>query len=241
MHIVQDGIVQGFLKECTIPKKAEEVTIAPDSVLPFEPPVQNPIQHIIAIDGGYEEIVVRPEFPSAQICFFQFGALVLSRSDLESLDAQPFIDPADMSKLKEIHAQLKEHGIYVYLDQLVHRKFTPGDGVDLTDRGATFLSGALLVTAQLGDGFYLIYEINQVSLRQSVADERLQGRVNATFEFAGIGASLVGALLGGLLGQWVGVRPVLFAAAIGTILAALLIALSPLRRLKSTAQATPAE
>ncbi len=103
--------------------------------------------------------------------------------------------------------------------------------------GVSFLSGLLLVVAQLGDGFYLIYEINLVSLRQAVSDERLLGRVNATFEFAALGASLLGALLGGVLGEWLGVRPVLFAAAFGTILAGLLIAVSPLRGVETAAEA----
>ncbi len=95
------------------------------------------------------------------------------------------------------------------------------------------------MAAQLGDGFYLIYEINQVSLRQWVADERLLGRVNATFEFAGLSAALAGALLGGLFGEWFGVRPTLFGAACITILTALLIWLSPLRSATPPAGVTP--
>src|SRR5262249_1573032 len=46
--------------------------------------------------------VVQKEFPSATICFFQFGALVFSVADLEQLDDQPFIDPDDIAKLKRI-------------------------------------------------------------------------------------------------------------------------------------------
>jgi len=107
--------------------------------------------------------------------------------------------------------------------------------------GATFLSGVLLVAAQLGDGFFLIYEINLVSLRQTVADERLIGRVNATFEFAGLGATLAGALLGGLLGESLGVQPILLAAACGTLAAALLIAVSPLRGLHTAVEPTVAD
>ncbi len=92
------------------------------------------------------------------------------------------------------------------------------------------------MAAQLGDGFFLIYEINLVSLRQTVADERLIGRVNATFEFAGLGATLAGALLGGVLGQSLGVQPILLAAACGTLVAALLIAASPLRGLRTVVE-----
>ncbi len=102
IHIIKDTAVQSFLDQCIIPKKAEDVIIGEDQKFSFQPATSNPIMHIIAIDGGYEEIPVRTEFPSATICYFQFGALVFSLSDLESLGSQTFIDPADMSKLKEI-------------------------------------------------------------------------------------------------------------------------------------------
>jgi hypothetical protein len=101
-HIVNDSSVISFLERCTIPKKNEEIEIHKEQLLNINPIIQNPILHIIAIDGGYEEIPVRTEFPSSTICFFQFGALVFNISDLESLEDQPFIDPSDMSKLKEI-------------------------------------------------------------------------------------------------------------------------------------------
>ncbi len=98
--------------------------------------------------------------------------------------------------------------------------------------GATLLSAALLIAAQLGDGFYILYEINLVSLRQSITSEHILGRVNATTQFINLGATLVGSLLGGLLGQAVGVRPVLVIGAGFTLLAAMALALSPIRRLK---------
>jgi MFS family permease len=98
--------------------------------------------------------------------------------------------------------------------------------------GASLLSAALLILAQLGDGFFVIYEINQVSLRQRIADERMLGRVNATMRFGGLAAALIGTLLGGWLGQMLGLRPVLFAAALGTILAAGVLALSPIQGMR---------
>lgn len=97
--------------------------------------------------------------------------------------------------------------------------------------GATLLSAVLLIAAQFGDGFYVIYEINQVSMRQEITEARMLGRVNATMRIAGLGAALVGALTGGVIGQWVGVRPVLFAAALGTLAAGAVLGLSPLGKI----------
>jgi len=101
--------------------------------------------------------------------------------------------------------------------------------------GATLLSVAFLVGQQMGDGFYVLYEINLVSLRQSITSEYMLGRVNATLQFVAMGATLAGSLLGGWLGDVVGVRPMLALAGCGTILSAAVLALSPVRGVKEIA------
>ena len=96
--------------------------------------------------------------------------------------------------------------------------------------GAGLLAAAFLVAQQVvGDGGYTVFDINQVSLRQAVTDRRFLGRVNAGVRFAELAAMLVGALLGGLLGEPLGLRGTLAVGAGGLILAALRLALSPMR------------
>jgi len=99
--------------------------------------------------------------------------------------------------------------------------------------GATLLSAAFLIIAQLGDGFFTVYQINVVSLWQSITEERLLGRVNATMKFIGLAATLAGSLLGGLVGEGVGLRPTLAAAVCATLLAAVVIWLSPLGKFRN--------
>ena len=99
--------------------------------------------------------------------------------------------------------------------------------------GATLLSAACLAIAQLGDGFFTVYQINVVSLWQSITHERLLGRVNATMKFIALAATLVGSLAGGLLGQAVGVRSTLAGAVACTLAAALLLGLSPVRKFRN--------
>ena len=101
-HIIQDDTVQDFLLQCRLPTTSGEVEIDDEQRVLYVPVEPNPIKHVIAVDGGYTEVAVRSEFPSATICFFQFGALFFSVEDLEKLEDVPFIDPADMSKLKKI-------------------------------------------------------------------------------------------------------------------------------------------
>lgn len=69
-QIIQDSDVQSFISGCNIPKPIEDITIPHDQQFVFSPIKKNPIKQIVAIDGGYEEIPVRSEFPSATICFF---------------------------------------------------------------------------------------------------------------------------------------------------------------------------
>jgi len=96
--------------------------------------------------------------------------------------------------------------------------------------GATLLAAGLLILQQLGDGFYVIYDINQVTLRQGITPERLLGRVNATMQFLFLTSNLVGAVIGGLLGELLGVRWTLFIGAGATLVAGLVVLLSPLRK-----------
>ena len=70
---------------------AESLTVA------FEPVADNPIRHVIAMDGGYKEVAVRTEYPSSAVAFFQIGALVFG-ADLMTVGHKPFIEPEDMAR-----------------------------------------------------------------------------------------------------------------------------------------------
>ena len=77
-----------------------------------------------------------------------------------------------------------------------------------------------------------ILSINQVSLRQAITPKRLQGRMNATVTFVVFGLPTLGALLGGILGQYFGLPGTLVIAAAGEILACVWIVFSPVRTLR---------
>jgi hypothetical protein len=101
-HVIKDAVVQDFLKQCDLPKKASDIKLASHTMFSLTPLEINPTTHVIAIDGGFTEVIVQPEFPSSRICFFQFGALIFETADLDQLSVSAFIDPADMEKLKRI-------------------------------------------------------------------------------------------------------------------------------------------
>ena len=75
----------------------------------------------------------------------------------------------------------------------------------------------------------MVYNINQVSFRQGITPDRLLGRMNATMRFLVWGTLPVGGLLGGVLGQTIGVRETVWVGAIGGMFAFLPVYFSPLR------------
>ena len=78
----------------------------------------------------------------------------------------------------------------------------------------------------------VVYNVNQVSLRQAIVPLRLQGRMNATMRFLVWGTIPLGALTGGLLGEFLGLRTAIGIAILGGSLAFLWVLLSPVRSLK---------
>lgn len=95
--------------------------------------------------------------------------------------------------------------------------------------GPAVVVALFLVGQQLGDGAYVVREVNEVSLRQAVTPRPVLGRMNASFRFAGLAAMLLGTLIGGVLGDTIGLRPTLVVGACGTFVAALWLLLSPVR------------
>jgi len=95
------------------------------------------------------------------------------------------------------------------------------------------VAAAFLVAQQLGDGGFVVYSINEVTLRQTIAPDRLLGRVNASFEICAHGVLLLGILGGGALGETLGLRGTLAIGGGVMLLAAASLAASPVRGLRA--------
>ena len=100
-YIIKENAVISFLSNCNLPKPAEEINIPESNIISIDNN-KNTINYVIAVDGGYTEATVVKEYPSAKISFLQFGALFFNLRDLEELENKKFIDPIDISKLKNI-------------------------------------------------------------------------------------------------------------------------------------------
>jgi MFS family permease len=113
----------------------------------------------------------------------------------------------------------------------------PGNMLVPLALGPQWLVITILITGRFLVGMAVTtYNVNQVSLRQSLVPERLQGRMNASMRTIVWGAIPLGSLVGGFLGGIIGLRPTLFIAAIGGGFAFLWVAFSPVRTLSSTTE-----
>ncbi len=91
----------------------------------------------------------------------------------------------------------------------------------------------VLMTGQLLFGFGSVaYNITQVSFRQAITPERLQGRMNAGVRWIVWGTMPLGMLVGGAIGQTIGLHFALWVSAIGSLPLFLLVLLSPVRSLR---------
>ena len=108
-----------------------------------------------------------------------------------------------------------------------------GPGVLLIPLAPASFPVPFLVAGGILLGFSaVVYNINQVSLRQAITPERLQGRMNSVMRFLVWGTIPLGTLTGGALGSTIGLRETLFVGAAGSFLAFLPVFLSPVRSLR---------
>ena len=83
-----------------------------------------------------------------------------------------------------------------------------------------------------------VYNVNQVSLRQAITPDHVQGRMNATVRTIIWGTIPIGSFVGGILGERIGVVPTLVVGAIVAALAGIWILAGPVRLREQPVAAT---
>ena len=96
-----------------------------------------------------------------------------------------------------------------------------------------FAIPAIALAGILGGFGSVVYNINQVSFRQAITPERMQGRMNATMRFIVWGTIPFGTILGGALGTTIGLLPTLWIGAIGGFASILFLVLTPVRTIRT--------
>jgi MFS family permease len=112
--------------------------------------------------------------------------------------------------------------------------------IPLAPTGLPLLAIGCLVMQQLvGDSAVTVYDITEVSVRQTLVRDRALGRVAATFRVAALVAQLVATLGAGLLAEAIGLRATAWIGPLGGLVGAAILWVSPVRGLM--ALPTPAE
>ncbi len=101
-YIIKDPEVIDFLNQHELPKEGDEISLFNEYLFDIDYDTNDSIEFIIAVDGGDTTVPVKSKFPSSTITFFQFGANLITVTDLKELREQPFISPESISKLKEL-------------------------------------------------------------------------------------------------------------------------------------------
>ena len=92
---------------------------------------------------------------------------------------------------------------------------------------------AVAVTVGVGGFGAVVYNINQVSLRQALVPVRLQGRLNATMRFLVWGTLPLGSLAGGAIGIAYGLHTAIVVGVVGGLFTFLWVFLSPVRSIET--------
>jgi predicted MFS family arabinose efflux permease len=97
--------------------------------------------------------------------------------------------------------------------------------------GPPLLAASLLIISQIiGDAAMMVYEVNEISLRQMLVPQHLLGRANASIGFLSQGIAPIGALVAGALAGLTDARLTLWVAVLGILFTAVGTRLSAARR-----------
>jgi MFS family permease len=99
--------------------------------------------------------------------------------------------------------------------------------------GAEWTILAFLFAAEFLSGFgVMVLDITANSIKAALVPDRLRARVSGAYMVVNYGVRPIGALVGGALGTWIGLRPTLWIASLGAIAGVLWLLPSPVLRLR---------
>ena len=104
--------------------------------------------------------------------------------------------------------------------------------------GGRWLVLGMLFAAEFGSGFgVMMLDISIGAIFAAVIPDTLRARVTGAFQAVNYGVRPLGALLGGLLGSTLGLRPALWVATLGGVAGAVLVLSTALPRYRLPARA----
>ena len=112
-----------------------------------------------------------------------------------------------------------------------------GPGMLVFALAPTQLAGAAFATMLFSNGLGIsIHNVNQVTVRQVLIPDALRGRAAAVFRLVIFGAVPVGTVVGGIVGEWLGLRAALLVSGIGLLAGSAPYLLVRITRLRSMSE-----
>jgi predicted MFS family arabinose efflux permease len=99
--------------------------------------------------------------------------------------------------------------------------------------------GCLVMQQLVADSAVTVYDVTEVSVRQTLVRDRALGRVTSTFHVAAVVAQLAATLGAGLLAEAIGLRATAWLAPLGGLAGAAILWASPVRTLRSVIAPPP--
>jgi MFS family permease len=104
--------------------------------------------------------------------------------------------------------------------------------------GGNWTIYACLFLAEFISGFgVMLLDISANAITAALVPDRLRARVSGAYMVVNYGVRPLGALVGGALGTWIGLRPTLWIATVGAIAGVLWLVPSPIPRLRELPEA----
>ncbi len=91
--------------------------------------------------------------------------------------------------------------------------------------------GCLVIQQLVADSAVTVYDITEVTVRQTLVEDRALGRVASTFHVAAVVAQLAATLVAGVLAEVIGLRATSWLAPVGGLVGAAVLWFSPVRQL----------
>lgn len=112
--------------------------------------------------------------------------------------------------------------------------------IPLAPAGLPFVAIGCLVMQQLvADSAVTVYDITEISVRQTLVHDRALGRVTSTFHVAAVIAQLTATLAAGVLAEAIGLRATSWLAQLGGLAGAAILWASPVRGLRMVVPPAP--
>jgi predicted MFS family arabinose efflux permease len=99
--------------------------------------------------------------------------------------------------------------------------------------------GCLVMQQLIADSAATVYDITEISVRQTLVHDRALGRVTSTFHVAAVIAQLTATLAAGILAEAIGLRATSWLAPLGGLAGAVILWASPVRTLRIVVPPAP--